>query len=254
MNDTDAWACLKAILWSGDTVLHFAHWCESKMSDILSICKGFTFLPGKLKSGGRQMWQIFVKGGIVMIPLALCSLTGLFIIVERILFFSRTSRQDERETGLLKLYLSQGKMNEAKLLIAKWDSPLARMTETGLRQYETDKGRLEIALESVGQLEVKSFQRGLGILDTIVTASPLLGLLGTVTGIIRSFAGLSLTGAAQSLQLSLGIAEALYNTAFGLSIAIPCLFFVNYFYNIAEKRTLSLNRESQEILALLQKG
>jgi biopolymer transport protein ExbB len=151
------------------------------------------------------------------------------------------------------LYLSQGKINESKLVTAKWDSPLARMAEVGLAQYEADTGRLESAMESAGQLELKRFQRGLGVLDTIVTASPLLGLLGTVTGIIRSFTGLSLTGAAQSAQLSLGIAEALYNTAFGLIIAIPCLFFVNYFYNIAEKRALQLNQEGQEILALLQK-
>ena len=188
-----------------------------------------------------------------MVPLVLCSLTALVIAVERVLFYCLNGRHDEQEYSMLKFYLSQGKLSEAKSAMTQWDSPLGRMTETAMRQLEKDPASAEQAMENVGVSEIKKMQRGLGVLDTIVTASPLLGLLGTVTGIIRAFSALSLTGT-QSAQLGAGIAEALYATAFGLMIAIPSLFIVNLFYGIVEKRAQELTCNGQEVLALLKKA
>ena len=108
-------------------------------------------------------------------------------------------------------------------------------------------------IETAGETELQGLQRGLGVLDTIVTISPLLGLLGTVTGIIRSFTALSMAGGSQANQLSLGIAEALFTTAFGLAIAIPSLFFLNLFYGIVERKLQYLNAISRSTLAVLQK-
>lgn len=200
------------------------------------------------------MFQVLLKGGWVMVPLVLCSLTALVIVVERIFYYCLNGRHDEQEFSMLKFYLTQGKLGEAKAAVTKWDSPLGRMTETGLRQLEKDPDSAEQAMENIGTAEVKKMQRGLGVLDTIVTASPLLGLLGTVTGIIRAFSALSLTGGTQSAQLGAGIAEALYATAFGLLIAIPSLFIVNLFYGIVDKRAQELTCNGQEVLALLKKA
>jgi biopolymer transport protein ExbB len=201
------------------------------------------------------MWQLLIKGGIMSIPLVLCSIASLIIVVERILFYTRNvwRDRDEREFNLLKQFIRQKKLGEAKTLSVRWNSALGRIAETAITQWETDRNLVEKAAQNAGEAELQHFQRGLTILDTIVTASPLLGLLGTVTGIIKSFTALSLTnGGAQSLQLSAGIAEALYNTAFGLAIAIPVLFLVNVFYSIADRTAQGLTFHAQELITILQ--
>lgn len=200
------------------------------------------------------MWQIFVKGGWVMFPLALCSVVALVIVIERTLFYIRFKGLDERELNLLKLYLTKDKPAEAKQLLAGLRSPLGQILEAGIKQREADPELVDAAMQAAGDQQLKRLQRGLHVLDTIVTASPLLGLLGTVTGIIRAFTALSVGGASQTAELGAGIAEALYNTAFGLAIAIPALFVVNIFYSIAEKKASELSYKSQEIQTILLKG
>jgi biopolymer transport protein ExbB len=199
------------------------------------------------------VWEFFIKGGIVMFPLLLCSVTGLVIVIERIIFFSCLNQQEDEETRLLKIYVSNGKLAEARAQAVNWRSPVGRVANAALKQCELDRTHLEEAMQLAGEMETHRLQRGLGLLDTVLTASPLLGLLGTVTGIIRSFTALSTAGA-QATQLSLGIAEALYTTAFGLAIAIPALFFLNWFYSIAEHQAQKLTVGSQEILSILKRG
>ncbi len=200
------------------------------------------------------MWQFFVKGGVVMIPLALCSLTALTIIIERALFYYRANRWEEREIKLLKVYLGQGKLEEAKAVTNGWDSALGRVAAVIVQFWGQPRERMEKAAEAAGYAELQRFQRGLAVLDTIVTASPLLGLLGTVTGIIRAFGALSVVTQNQAERLSAGIAEALYTTAFGLCIAVPVLFCVNFFYKVVEKQAQKLTFEAEEIMAIMQQS
>lgn len=199
------------------------------------------------------MWRFFVDGGIMMIPLTGCSIMALIIIIERVLFYGLGSQSDERQLNILQQFLRQGRMNDAKTITAKLNSAIGRVSATIIEQWDKDSKLIEEAAQRAGEQEVKNIQRGLSWLDTIVTASPLLGLLGTVTGIIKSFHALSMTGGGvQSTQLSAGIAEALYNTAFGLGIAITSLFFVNLFYGIAERRIKELAGRVQEMVKILQ--
>lgn len=197
------------------------------------------------------MWEFFLKGGVMMIPLGFCSFAAVVVIIERLLFFYFSNKNEiEGKEGIIH-FLRQGKLDDVKSIILRLNSSSARITEAAIKQMVKDKALLETAVQSAGAAEVKRLERGLGMLDTIVTASPLLGLLGTVTGIIKSFTALSVGGAVQATQLSLGIAEALYTTAFGLAIAIPSLFFLNYFYKIAEDRAAQLTNTCQEILTIL---
>ncbi len=200
------------------------------------------------------MWHFFIKGGLVMIPLGFCSILAMAIVIERIIFYSLQNKNDEREFNLLKLYLHQGKLVEAKDLATSWRSPMGRISGEVLTQSELDRNLLEQSAQRAGEAELKGMQRGLGLLDTIVTASPLLGLFGTVTGIIQAFTAMASTGGNQAAQLSDGIAKALYTTAFGLAIAIPALFFVNYFYSIVDRKARELTAMGQEILTILRKG
>jgi biopolymer transport protein ExbB len=176
------------------------------------------------------------------------------IIIERLLFFYITNRdENEGKEGIIH-FLKQGKLDEVKSIVLRVKSGSARITAAAIEQIVKDKSLLETTVQSAGAAEVKRLERGLGMLDTIVTASPLLGLLGTVTGIIKAFTALSVEGGAQATQLSLGIAEALYTTAFGLAIAIPSLFSLNFFYKIAEHRAKQLSGTCQEILKILNQG
>lgn len=200
------------------------------------------------------MWQFILRGGVVMYPLLACSIIALIIILERLFFYYRANRWEEREIKLFKVYLNQGKLDEAKAVTVHWMSPVGRMAEAALLRCNQARGVMEAAMESTGKTELKKFERGLNLLDSIVTASPLMGLLGTVTGIIKAFSALSVVGGNQAAHLSAGIAEALYTTAFGLAIAIPALFFMNFFYSIVEKQAQRLTNESREILAIIQKN
>ncbi len=200
------------------------------------------------------MLHLLTQGGWVVIPLAVCSILATIIVLERIFFYLRYKALDEQEMNLLRIYLHQGKLEDARKMAVESQSALGQVIESGLRQRETDLQLVELVMQSAGELQTKRLQRGLSLLDTIVTASPLLGLLGTVTGIIKAFSAIAIGGASQTTQLSAGIAEALYNTAFGLAIAIPALFFVNIFYGIAEKKAGDLSAKAQEILTILQKG
>jgi biopolymer transport protein ExbB len=188
-----------------------------------------------------------------MFPLLFCSILALIIIIERMIFYSRLNEWTDEELRLFKLYISKGKVDEVRVMATNWRSPVGKVAGIALKQYDLDPTNLEQTMQLAGEMETHRLQRGLGILDTIVTASPLLGLLGTVTGIIKSFTALSVAGT-QATQLSLGIAEALYTTAFGLSIAIPTLFLLNWFYGIAGKQAQRLTGGSQEILSILRQG
>lgn len=198
------------------------------------------------------MWQFIIKGGILMVPLLACSLAAFIIILERIFFYWRANRWEEREIKLIKVYLNQGKLEEAKALTANWNSALGNIVNGMIKNWHNQE-LLELTAQTIGNEELHKFERGLGILNTIVTASPLLGLMGTVTGIIKSFHALSVMGGNQAMQLSLGISEALYTTAFGLGIAIPSLFFLNYFYSIVDRKAQFLTAESQEIQMIIKK-
>lgn len=216
---------------------------------LVESCSKFKALEAEI------MRHFFLQGGIVVYPLLLCSIIALTIIVERLLFYTLGNREDEDQLRLLRQFLIRGNMNEAKILTARLHSAMGRIAGAVIKQLESkgnNRALLENAAQTAGELEIKNLQRGLILLDTIVTASPLLGLLGTVTGIIKSFQALAVAGGAQSVQLSAGIAEALYNTAFGLAIAIPSLFMVNIFYGIADRKAKELTARSQKLLAILE--
>ena len=198
--------------------------------------------------------EFLTKGGPVIIPLIICSVMAVVIVIERIMFFSRRFNPDQREFNILKQFLGQGKISEAKQMVSRWNTSLGRILFAAIKQKESNPSLIESVAQSAGELEVKYLQRGLNLLDSIVTASPLLGLLGTVTGIIKAFNALAVSGGNQSAQLGAGISEALYNTALGIAIAIPALFFVNIFYGIADHKARELTCKSQEILTILKES
>jgi biopolymer transport protein ExbB len=174
--------------------------------------------------------SIIVKGGLVMIPLVLCSVISLAVTIERLLYWRRISSKQPVEQMLASV--EQGKLKEALSDGQESPLPAARVLAAGLAHRNPSYSK---AMEVAAQGEMPILKRRLVVLDTIITLAPLLGLLGTITGMISSFGIMSDTGLGQPHAVTGGVAEALIATATGLLIAILTLIPYNYFTSRAEK-------------------
>ena len=177
-----------------------------------------------------QVLAVIVKGGIVMIPLLICSLISLALTIERILFWAKLkSREVLRE---ILTHVEQGEFDQALKLVKTSQQPIARVMAAGIAHRNPAPAK---AMEAAAQAEIPVLKRRLGVLDTIVTLAPLLGLLGTVVGMIGSFDVMADVGIGQPHAITGGVAEALIATATGLLIAILTLVSYNYFTARAER-------------------
>jgi len=195
------------------------------------------------------MWQLFLKGGPVMYALLLCSLAVITIVIERFWFFvSHHGDLDEIKRVVFRLMEKDAPLDAIQYL-QRLNHPVARVLQAGLVSYGKDINYVEQNLQDAGEMEIKRMEKGLGLLDSIITAAPLLGLLGTVLGIIQSFHILSAAeGLPSAAAMSQGIAEALITTATGLLIAIPSLFIIHWLSNLVEKRVQQMNQFTKELL------
>ena len=172
------------------------------------------------------MIQLFLKGGPVMWPLLLTSITALAVVVERILFLlGESHRRDPKVLNTILTLVEAGKADEAAAAGSSSRDPVVQVLVSGLqsRGESYTNAILRKANETL-----KSYNRGLSTLDTIITLAPLLGLLGTVTGMIRAFGLIGNQEIGMPTAITGGIAEALIATAFGLGIAIVALIPFNY--------------------------
>ncbi|MGI6624953.1 MAG: MotA/TolQ/ExbB proton channel family protein [Limnochordia bacterium] len=201
------------------------------------------------------MLRIFVLGGPVMIPLLLCSIFALAIGIERLWYLLRSRIDTDDLLEDIKLSLGQGKVLEAMQIAKKSRGPVAAVLATGIAHYDQEREEIQQHMSSVGQEEIFKMEKRLGALDLIVTLSPLLGILGTVTGIIDSFNVMgAMEGVTQASALSIGIAEALITTAAGLSIAIPTMALASYLNGIVNSQVADMSRKSTELLNVLDAG
>lgn len=202
------------------------------------------------------MWSVIVRGGMIMVPLGICSLMAVYVIVERCIFFLTQNDDGFDLTRRLKSLLLEGRWDEAdKIVSMQPTDPYVRIMAQSLKSKNDILRGEEGDVQRVAQEELNRFQRGMVLLDTIVTAAPMLGLLGTVTGIISSFQVLATSaGNATAQSVSLGIAEALITTAAGLFIAIPSLFFLNGFQRRIENQAQKLSQYSQTVIELIRGG
>ena len=193
-----------------------------------------------------QAIDIIVKGGIVMIPLLACSLISLALTIERLIFWARIRSQQAVRQMLA--HVEAGEFDKA--LRAGRDShhPIARVMAAGLAHRNPAPSK---AMEAAAQAQIPALKSRLGTLDTIITLAPLLGLLGTVVGMIGSFDIMSEAGMGQPHAVTGGVAEALIATATGLLIAILTLVPYNYFTTRVEKEMDAMEHFSSSLELLL---
>ncbi len=189
---------------------------------------------------------IMIKGGIVMIPLLACSLISLALTIERIMFWTKLRSKDVLQQ-MLSL-VENGEFEQALKLGKTSGQPIARVLAAGVAHRNPAPAK---AMEAAAQAEIPVLKRRLGVLDTIVTLAPLLGLLGTVVGMISSFDIMSEAGLGQPHAVTGGVAEALIATATGLLIAILTLLSYNYFAARAEREMDQMEHFSSALELML---
>lgn len=200
-----------------------------------------------------QITNLLTAGGIVMIPLLLFSMLVGALIIERIRFWVKiNSRQSRIVEEVLKLYRRDNVVSALDKLKQNTDLPIARIFLAALELEEANPEEFRLALESEAQAEIPLLKRFQNIFDTVISLSPLLGLLGTVLGLIASFASLNLgnVGGTQTTNVTGGISEALVSTAAGLIVAIFTLLFANTFRGLYQ-RQIALIQEYGGQLELL---
>ncbi|MDI6732627.1 MAG: MotA/TolQ/ExbB proton channel family protein [Planctomycetota bacterium] len=176
------------------------------------------------------MLELFVKGGWVMYPILTCSVVALAVAVERALYFLRIRSNDQKLFEEVLNRLKQGRIEEGIVVCALDRSPIARAMTVCLRNFHKGHAKIEKAIEHEGSKILAGMEKHFRILASIAQAAPLLGLLGTVTGMIKAFMKIEeVGGKVNAIALASGIWEALLTTAFGLIVAIPCLLLYFYF-------------------------
>ena len=197
--------------------------------------------------------NLFTAGGVVMIPLLGFSILAVMLIIERISFWVRISRRQRpvvRE--FLTLYRRDNVVSAIEQLRQNIDLPISRIFLAALELEQPNPEEFRLALESEAQAEIPLLKRFQNIFETIISLAPLLGLLGTVLGLISSFASLNIgdVGGTQTKGVTGGISEALVSTAFGLVVAIFTLLFANTFRGLYQ-RQIALLQEYGGQLELL---
>jgi biopolymer transport protein ExbB len=194
------------------------------------------------------MWQTIVQGGVLMIPLAACSVLAVWVVVDRA-FHLRASRVIEPEiVGVIDSIEEPGDIPLARSICDKHPGPFAAIVRVVLDNRERPRAELRELIEDQGRQEVAKLERGLGLLETVAGIAPLLGLLGTVFGMIQVFEVVSQQGVGQAQSLSGGISQALITTAAGLSIGIPALVGYNYFVGKAERLVLDMEAQTNRLV------
>ena len=199
------------------------------------------------------LWQLTLKGGPVMIPIGILSLIAVYVIIERYLVIRKASRDETSFMNNIRDFIKNGNIDAARSLSHNTVSPIARMIEKGVSRIGKPLADIEKAIENTGNIEIFKLERGLSLLATCAGAAPMLGFLGTVTGMVRAFYNMSQAGEQIKLNLlSGGMYEAMITTVAGLIVGICALIGYNLLASMVQKIIFKLESSTIDFMDLLQ--
>ncbi len=181
------------------------------------------------------LFTLFLRGGVVMYPILICSIVGLSIVLERLWALRRKKVIPEDFLREIARYWSLDSRDKAMDVCAGYDVAISRVLRSGLIRFDSATEEIEHAIERTGAHEATLLSANLRILGVVGSLAPMLGLLGTVVGMIKAFNVISAAGTGNPGLVASGIAEALLTTAWGLAVGIPALAFYHAFRNRVEK-------------------
>ncbi|NMM48406.1 MotA/TolQ/ExbB proton channel family protein [Marinigracilibium pacificum] len=197
--------------------------------------------------------ELLQKGGWWLVPLVLLQLAAVYIFFERIFTIKRADRDSDDLMDRVRHSVMAGDITGAKSICSGENTPIARMIEKGIDRIGSSLKNIEVSIENVGKIEIYRLEKNLNLLATIAGAAPMLGFLGTVTGMITAFMDITkIEGALTPQQLSAGIYEALITTACGLFIGILAYLGYNYLVARVLKVVHRMEYTSVEFIDLLQ--
>ena len=197
------------------------------------------------------MLDLFAKGGFAMYPLLILSVITVAIAIERMIYLRRVKTDAGEFMGVVNEFLSRNALDDAYRHCESTSGPLSGIIKSGLKNQRRGRSEVIRSIEDAGALEVAQLEKGILVLTTVSKIAPLIGLFGTVTGMIRSFLAMGAAGGDNPKLVAAGIAEALVATAAGLVVAIPAYFLSFYFMNRVGKFVLDMQKSSIQFLDAL---
>lgn len=200
-----------------------------------------------------SVWELAKEGGLLMIPIVLCSFVAIYIFVERILTINKANASPDAFMSKIKELVLRGDINGAKVLCAQFDSPIARMIEKGVSRIGSPLKNIEASIENVAKIELFKLEKNLSILATISGAAPMMGFLGTVMGMVQAFISIAQEeGSVSPKLLSSGIYTAMVTTVAGLMVGIIAYLSYNFLVTRVSKVVHKMEYSSVEFIDLLQ--
>jgi len=199
-----------------------------------------------------SLWDLTVKGGWIMIVLGGFSIIAVYIFVERYLSINRSSKEEKNFMNNIRDFIHDGRIDSAVTLCKNNNTPIARMIEKGLSRIGKPLSDINTAIENIGKLEVSRLEKNIAGLATISGASPMLGFLGTVIGMVKAFYDMSMAGNNIDIQLlSTGIYQAMVTTVGGLIVGIIAYICYNILVARIEKLVFLLEARATEFMDVL---
>jgi len=200
-----------------------------------------------------DLFSIFLKGGLLMWAILACSILGIAVVVDRFIVLRKAKINVPAFMVRIRGLIKKKDISGAISYCMEEKSPIANIIRKGLKKYNLGHERVKEAIENAGHQEISRLEKGLAVLASVAGIAPLLGFLGTVTGMIQAFMTIEdLKGAANPSDLAGGIWEALITTAFGLIVGIPALAFYNYFLSAIKKLVGDMETVANDVVDIVQ--
>lgn len=197
------------------------------------------------------MLELIKAGGLLMWPIVLCSIVAMAITAERFWSLRQTKIAPKNLVAKVWQWQKVGHLDNRRIQDLRVSSPLGMVLAAGLINRKHSREIMKESIEEVGRHVAHDFERFLNVLGTIASVTPLLGLLGTVVGMIKVFTVITTQGVGDPSVLSEGISEALLTTAAGLSVAIPSLMFHRYFSGRVDDLIITMEQEALKMVEIM---
>jgi biopolymer transport protein ExbB len=198
-----------------------------------------------------MIFDLFQKGGYLMYLLLVCSIISVTIFIERVIQYNRAKIDTDKFLAGLRNILKKRNIVEAVTICSETSGPVASILKSGILKHGRKRDIIKEAMEDASSFEIPRLEKNLLVLSTIAHIAPLLGLLGTVMGMVKAFMVIQLKGVVNPADLAEGIWEALLTTVYGLAVAIPTYMAYNYLVSRVRTFISEMEKAASEIINIL---
>ncbi len=200
-----------------------------------------------------SLWELIVKGGVIMIPILICSLLAVYFFIERYIALHKAGKSDKNFMNNIGTLVQDMKLDAAKTMCKSTNTPVSRMVEKGLARIGRPINDIERSIESVGKYEISKLERNMKILGIVAGIAPMLGFIGTIMGVIKIFYNISLTNNMSIGSISGGLYEKMITSASGLIVGVLAYVGYHYLQILLDKVIFKLEDAGIEFMDILQK-